>query len=295
MNETGVVIARHRRHAEVELGDGNTALCALGSRRQQPVVGDVVDVERTHDGRRIVVSIKPRRTVLTRVDTRGRQQPVAANLTQLVVVVAAEPKVDWVVLDHYLAAAELAGLRPLILFNKIDLVVTLPREFEAYDDVADVIAVSAKRSLAETLEHELSHQRSALVGQSGVGKSSLINALLGADVQQIGDLTNKAKQGRHTTTSATLFRLRGGGELIDSPGVRSYAPYIEHEREVAHGYREFRPFLGHCRFDDCRHLAEPGCAVKEAVERGVIASLRYDSYVKLCALVEALRNKRSQF
>jgi ribosome biogenesis GTPase / thiamine phosphate phosphatase len=296
MSEAGVVVARHRRHAGVELGDGSLLMCTLGSRRQQPIVGDLVDVDRTRAGEGIVRTIRPRHTLLTRVDARGRPQPVAANLTQLAVVVAAEPRVDWVVLDHYLAAAELASLRPLVLFNKIDLVSTLPPEFGAYGAVADVIAVSAKRrTFPAVLEEKLAHERSAFVGQSGVGKSSLINALLGAEVQQVAELTTKAKQGKHTTTAATLFRLRGGGELVDSPGVRNYAPYIEHESDVARGYREFRSLLGTCRFDDCRHLAEPGCAIKQAVTRGDIASLRYDSFVKLCTLVETLRVRRSGF
>lgn len=295
MSEPGLVVARHRRHAEVELADGGAVLCAIGSRRHQPVVGDEVEVDRTRDGAAIVSAIKPRRTVLTRVDTRGRRQPVAANLTQLVVVVAAEPKIDWLVLDYYLAAAELAHLAPLVVFNKIDLVDALPEEFVAYRNVADVLAVSTKCALPRELRHHLQNQRSALVGQSGVGKSSLINALLGDDVQAVRDLTSKAKQGKHTTTAATLFRLRGGGELIDSPGVRNYAPYIEHERDVARGYREFRPLIGECRFDDCHHLAEPNCAIKEAIERGAIASLRYESYVRLYEVVESLRTKRSGF
>lgn len=295
MPEPALVLARHRRHIEVELGAGDRLLCDLSSRRQRPLVGDTVEVDRTGARSGIVVSVKPRRTVLTRVDAGGRGQPVAANLTQLIVVVAAEPKVDWLILDHYLAGAELAAIAPLVLFNKIDLVDALPPEFEAYRNVVDVIAASAKHLDRSELEPRLKGHRSALVGQSGVGKSSLINALLGDEVQDVRELTSKAKQGKHTTTSATLFRLRCGGELLDSPGVRNYAPFIAHEREVALGYREFRACDGRCRFDDCRHLAEPGCAVKDALARGTIAALRYESYAKLCALVESLRRRRDGF
>ena len=295
MSEPGLVIARHRRHAEVELPDRGILLCNLSSRQQRPVVGDTVEVDRTADGAGIVTAVRPRRTLLTRVDARGRQQPVAANLTQLVVVVAAEPRVDWLVLDHYLAAAELSSLGSLVLFNKVDLVDALPNEFQAYRNVVDVLAVSTKRALPPELARRLSDARSALVGQSGVGKSSLINALLGDEVQDVRALSSKAKQGTHTTTSATLFRLRSGGELVDSPGVRSYAPYIEHERDVARGYREFAPFIDQCRFDDCMHLAEPGCAVKQALSQDRIAALRCESYTKLCALVASLRTRRSGY
>src|SRR5690606_10721674 len=139
------------------------------------------------------------------------------------------------------------------------------------------------------LADALQQDRSALVGQSGVGKSSLLNALLGDLVQDTGELTGKGGQGRHTTSSAVLHRLANGAELVDSPGVRAYAPYIEDPARLQHGFREFRELIGLCRFDNCRHLAEPDCAVKAAVDRGEICRRRYESYVRLHELVIALR------
>ena len=135
----------------------------------------------------------------------------------------------------------------------------------------------------------MANERSVMVGQSGVGKSSLLNALLGEQLQSVGELTEKGKQGRHTTTTVTLFRLANGAELIDSPGVRNYAPYIENRGELQHGFREFKEYMGRCRFDNCRHLAEPACAVKTAVENNQIDTRRYESYQKLGELLESLR------
>ncbi len=131
-----------------------------------------------------------------------------------------------------------------------------------------------------------------MIGQSGVGKSSLINALLGDTRQAVDELSDKSGQGRHTTTTAVLFELPGGGELIDSPGVRDFAPYIADSREVTRAYKEISRYSGECRFDDCRHLAEPDCAVKAAVATGDIVARRYESFKNLYELTESLQQKR---
>jgi ribosome biogenesis GTPase len=230
---------------------------------------------------------------LTRVDSRGRGQPVAANLTQLVIVVAAEPDIDWLVLDHYLVSAELSRIKPLIIFNKTDIQPQPPPELLAYESIAPVFATSTYEGhIDDTMLEQLRGERSALVGQSGVGKSSLINTLIGDSVQATGELSEKLRQGKHTTTATALYQLKGGGELVDSPGVRRYAPYIEHERDVAGGFREFQHLIPKCRFADCRHLAEPGCAVKAAVDNGKVSRRRYDDYCALYELVATLRRRR---
>jgi ribosome biogenesis GTPase len=125
-----------------------------------------------------------------------------------------------------------------------------------------------------------------------VGKSSLLNTLLGKQAQAVGELSDKLRQGKHTTTGSMLYRLENGGELIDSPGVRQYAPFIEHENDVAGGFREFHELTPKCRFADCRHLAEPGCAVKEGLKSGVVTQRRYDNYRNLYELVAELRARR---
>ena len=289
----GLVVARHRHHVTVEASNGHRYSCRTLSRQLQPLVGDRVEWREEPGSDGVITQIEPRTSLLTRVDSRGRGQPVAANLTQLVIVVAAEPAIDWLVLDHYLAAAEIARLKSVIVYNKTDIEPELPTRLNDYAEIAEVITTSAfDRSAQLNLADAMQGERSAFVGQSGVGKSSLINTLLGEELQAVGELSEKIRQGRHTTTAATLYRLANGGELIDSPGVRQYAPYIEHERDVADGFKEIRELSGHCRFDNCQHLAEPDCAVKAAVESGTISRERHENYKNLQALVATLRAKR---
>jgi ribosome biogenesis GTPase len=291
--ESGTVVARHRQHALVESSSGERVSCLPQRRKLAPLIGDAVEWTRNPDGTGLIGAILPRRTTLTRVDSRGHCQDVAANLDQLVIVIAPQPAIDWLVLDHYLAAAELGGLDALIVFNKVDLVQGMPAELDDYCQIAQLMATSTRDSASiEALAHALVGKRSALVGQSGVGKSSLINALVGEAMQTVGALSDKTQQGKHTTTASMLYRMSNGAELVDSPGVRQYAPYIAHERDVAGGFREFKRWLGQCRFDNCAHIAEPGCAIKAAVETGSISARRYAGYEHLYALVASLRARR---
>lgn len=279
---TALVVARRRRHIEIETAGGERLSCIAGGRRLDALCGDLVRWRREPDGTCVVTGSLPRSTLLTRIDSRGRPEPVAANLTQLVAVVAPVPEPDWVLLDRYLVAAELMGIAAVIVYNKCDLAPPAERLAD-YDRIGYRIAVTsvAEGSGLAELEALLAGASSALLGQSGVGKSSLLNRLAGESVQAVGALGSKGTHGRHTTTTAELHRLRAGGTLVDTPGVRQYAPYVDDQADLAAGFREFRPFLGSCRFDDCRHCAEPDCAVKAAVEAGQIARARYASYREL--------------
>lgn len=285
-SDTALVVARHRRRIEIETADGARLSC-IASRSLQVLCGDRVLWQREADGTCVATEALPRETVLTRIDSRGRPEPVAANLTQLVAVVASAPAPDWPLLDRYLAAAELMRISAVIVHNKCDLARPPDRLAEyariGYTLVATSTAGGGGSGL-EALAQHLACERSALLGQSGVGKSSLLNALIGESIQRVGELGGRGGHGRHTTTTAVLHRLRGGGELVDTPGVRHYAPYIEHTSDVAHGFREFSAFLGRCRFADCRHRAEPGCAIKGALETGAVSRERYESYLKLAEL-----------
>jgi ribosome biogenesis GTPase len=266
--------------------------CQLKRRSLKPVVGDTVLWDPEPDGTGTLTEIEPRRSELTRIDSRGRPEIIAANVSQLAIVLAPDPAPDWFLLDRYLAAAELGGFAGLIVFNKTDLAPATPAELGDYAALGyPACRTSAARGdgLA-ALAAAMRGKRSTLIGQSGVGKSSLLNALVGDAIQSVGELSGKSGQGRHTTTTAVLYALPGGGELIDSPGVRDYAPYIAEPRRVAAGFLESR--IAACRFQDCRHLAEPDCAVKAAVAEGLISARRYASYERLYALTESLQSGR---
>ena len=293
-NVTGTVVARYRRHCLVEDPGGDRVSCQIQRRALKPVVGDLVSWQPQPDKTGTLTAISPRSNELTRIDNRGRAEIVAANLDQLVVVVAPDPAPDWFLLDRYLAATELQGFDAVIAFNKIEVASAVPKELDAYANLGYVtIGTSAVRGdgLAE-LTAAMRNKRSAMIGQSGVGKSSLLNTMLGDALQAVGALSEKSGLGRHTTSTAVLYSLPEGGELIDSPGVRDYAPYIEDPRVVANGFREFRDTVVQCRFQDCRHLAEPDCAIKTAVSNGQISKRRYASYERLYELTASLQAQR---
>ena len=291
MSESGLVVARFRSHALVEDPASEVVDCRLLGRRLRPVVGDNVEWRREPDGTCIVQAVQPRDSTLRRLDFRGRPEVIAANLSQLIMVLAPHPPPDWFLLDRYLCAAELAGLKAVIAYNKMDLVDRAPKALEIYRKVGYTVVVTSalEKTGLDLVEHVLGGERSALIGQSGVGKSSLFNELLGENVQRVGQLSGKLLQGRHTTTTSVLHRHPDGGEIIDSPGVRNYVPYIERPGDVQLGFREFVSRRDGCRFDDCTHRAEPDCAIKSALEDGAIDRERYENYGKLYELTASAR------
>jgi ribosome biogenesis GTPase len=294
MSDTGIVVARYRRHCLVETANSARVSCQLRRRSLNPVVGDRVSFDPQPDGTGTLSTVDARDSTLMRIDSRGRPELIAANLSQIVIVLAPDPTPDWFLVDRYLTAAELEHLDAVIAFNKIDLTESAPEQLGEYSTLGYAhCRVSAKLQdgLAE-LKSALHGKRNVLIGQSGVGKSSLLNALVGESLQTVGTLSEKSRLGRHTTTTAVLHPLCGGGDIIDSPGARDFAPYIGDIREVARGFREFERPLELCRFQDCRHLAEPGCGVKTAVVNGAISTRRYASYRRLFELTESMQSAR---
>lgn len=260
-------------------------------KKLRPVCGDKVlasPIEGESDW--LIHSIEPRERSLTRPDSRGRSETLAANMDLIVVVAAVEPSADFFIVDRYLAAAELMGCDAILVWNKSDLQLALAPELKDYEAIGyQVLEVSSTSGHGiKALASALGGHTGIFVGQSGVGKSSLINALGGEQRQKTGEVSTSSREGRHTTVAAELLRLSDDIEVIDSPGVRDYAPSIAELRDVALGFREIDSLSRRCRFANCEHRAEPDCAVKGALETGELAQRRYKSYLRLLQLTRQL-------
>jgi len=293
--DTGCVVESYGRRVVVAREDERVP-CKLKRRSLELVAGDEVRIELAeHDDEWTVVERLPRRNVLARSDSRGRTESLAANLDQLGIVVAPRPACDPFVVDRYLAGASFSGIPALVIVNKLDL----PTEAGDLSFVEPlrkldlpVVAVSARTGAGlDELIARLAGRRSLLAGQSGVGKSSLLNALLGDAVRAIGRLSASSGEGRHTTVSSAIFQAPWG-ELADSPGVRDYAPPVVELKQVQQGYTEIAGESAGCRFLDCLHLREPHCAVQAAVAAGKIDDRRYESYRRLLNLMRQLDERR---
>jgi ribosome biogenesis GTPase len=284
----GRVVIRHGATLGIEDVKGRIIQCQTRQHIGHPVCGDRVVWQSTGESAGVVTALLPRSSVLSRPDYSGREKPLAANLTQLVVVLAPMPEPSGYLLDQYLVTAELIRVKPLIAINKIDLLEThgldgFLDDFAHYRAIGyPLVQVSAKREHGlDQLIERLNHETSILVGQSGVGKSSLINTLLPDLEVETGRLSEATGLGRHTTSTATLYKLPQGGELIDSPGVRSFRLTELTREELEQGFPEFQPYLGQCRFHNCSHDHEPDCAIRAAVEAGEIAPQRLINFLRL--------------
>lgn len=257
--------------------------------------GDRIRYEANDKGLAVILEVATRHGVLTR-NTRHQEKLVAVNIDQVVIVNAARPAMKTGLIDRYLVACELADLKAVILFNKIDLL-----------DAAQLQGVKEQLALYETIGYPvhflsaktgeglagfrraLANSISILVGHSAVGKSSLIRALVPDSAPKIGDLS-QANKGRHTTTHTELYRLEHQGMIIDSPGVREFGLKPVEAQRLAQGFRDFLPYLGQCRFRDCTHNSEPGCAILAARESGRLSHQRVDSYH---SILEGFKNDQA--
>lgn len=281
----GQIVAAYGRQFLVESAKGDTVPCVTRGKKGGAACGDRVVIQMTSPNQGVIDSIAPRQSLLFRSDA-FREKLIAANVTQIVVVLAAAPSFYEELLSRCLIAAEATGIKALIVLNKCDLVresAETRARLTLYSDLGYPLQpLTATQDIAP-LRPWLQDETSVLVGQSGMGKSSIINALL-PDIQaRTQEISTALNSGRHTTTHAQLYHLDKTSHIIDSPGLQEFGLHHLSRGELEHAFVEFRPCFGQCRFNDCKHSLEPGCAVLEAVAQGKISPRRLAAYRKMLA------------
>jgi ribosome biogenesis GTPase len=295
----GRVLAVHGLTSTVEAPGGVIYTCAMRrvlktlstSQRHVVAAGDFVYFRPEPNREGIIERVEPRKTVLSRA-TRGRQHIIVTNVDQLVIVTsAAEPYIKPNLIDRFIISAHKSGLRPLVCINKIDLVdpASLAPLVGVYSQMGyQVLLLSATSGLGvERLRRAMTGQSSVVAGQSGVGKSSLLNAVDPSLQLRTRAVSAETQKGRHTTTTARLLPLASGGYVVDTPGIRQFQLWDVIPAEVAAYFRDLRPYVDHCKFPNCTHTHETDCAVKNAVADGRLDLRRYESYCHLLAGDEA--------
>lgn len=281
---SGLVISHLGKGIAVEV-DGTIILCQTLRKLDTVATGDRVKISIVAKDQGRIEELLPRHSLLERPNKGKKTRPVAANIDQVFVVFANEPYCDFLLIDQYLAICENRNINALLIYNKSDLakVDNIEKELEGYLSLGyDLFRVSAKQQAGlDLLKQALSSKISIFSGQSGVGKSSLTNALIPDKDLKTNTVSAITKHGRHTTTAATLYHLPESGDLIDSPGVAIFGLAGLSEQQLAYGYREFQPYIEHCKFNNCWHVKDKGCAVRGAVEAGAISPTRYQRFLKL--------------
>jgi ribosome biogenesis GTPase len=289
----GRVLAVYGLTSDVEADDGSIFQCATRrllktlatDQRHVVAAGDWVYFRPAGPSEGIIERIEPRRGVISRT-SRGRQHIIAVNVDQLVIVSsAAEPYLKPNLIDRFLITAEQNGLSPLVCINKVDLVD--PAQLQPLVGVYSrmgypVVLLSARQGAGiDRVRRELKGRSSVVAGQSGVGKSSILNAVEEGLNLRIGDVSQETQKGKHTTTTARLIRLAMGGYVVDTPGIRQFQLWDVIPAEVVNYFRDLRPYVSRCHFPDCTHSHEAHCAVKDAVADGHLDARRYESYLAL--------------
>ena len=257
------------------------------TRSQLPalVTGDHVHWQLTTDNTAVIEQLAPRHGVLSRSTKHTPEKIVVSNVDKAFIVCAIKPAYKTGLIDRYLVACELAGITPVIVFNKADLLTeenydSVVNELAMYEQIGyDIYYISTKEhSNITQLRNSVSNATVVLVGQSGVGKSSIIRALVPHATPTIASVSDATNKGRHTTTNITLYDIDNHTHIIDSPGIREFGLKPLPYHELSHGFKEFRPYLGQCKFRDCTHHQEPGCAIAQAVKSGNISRKRWESF-----------------
>lgn len=288
-SKAGLIVAAHGRRGILQAADGERLPYLVRGRRIRVCCGDRVRYSTTTIGEpAMVTTVTPRSNELQRLAAQGAApESIAANLDRLLVVLAPLPVVDFYLVDRYLCAGRLMAVETALVWNKADLATAPADELATYERLGYPVftASAATGDGVARVAGWIGTGTAALVGQSGVGKSSLMNVLVPEIEVATAALSAASNEGRHTTTAAVLHDLPGGGRLLDTPGVRDFAPAIPAVREISRGFVEIAAFGERCRFNDCSHLRESHCAVQEAVAHGEIDARRFESYRRLVNLV----------
>ena len=256
-------------------------------------VGDLVDWHLNDQNEAVISNIQPRRSIIERRNNTGKSRPVAANIDRIFIVISNYHPDDFFFLDRYLVAAEAQGIAASIVFNKMDMFstsirISIREHLAIYNALDYPIIETSAMSMEgiDMLRNACATQTSVFVGLSGVGKSSLLNAIIPDAMAKVGELSEKTHKGRHTTSTATLFRIDANGFCIDSPGIQDL--YLSHlqRHQVFNGFREIAPLTDACQFRDCQHDQEPGCAVQIMLHNGSIHASRKDSLNRLLSTLE---------
>ncbi|QGM81151.1 small ribosomal subunit biogenesis GTPase RsgA [Otariodibacter oris] len=301
--EQGIIVTRHAKHADVETETGEIYRCNLRRTLKNVVVGDMVSWRKGSEQLQgisgVIEAVFPRKNELSRPDYYDGIKVMAANIDQIIIVSSVLPQFSLNIIDRYLVICETANIPALIVLNKIDLLTDLERQeiqkqLAIYENIGyETLCLSADTGEnMETLYQYLAKGTSIFVGQSGVGKSSLINQLLPEVNALTGDVSQNSGLGQHTTTASRLYHLPLGGNLIDSPGIREFGLWHLEREQITQGYREFQSILGTCKFRDCKHKEDPGCALREAVEQGKINPIRFENYHRLLESREETKSQR---
>jgi ribosome biogenesis GTPase len=287
MAQKSRVITRYPSAALVEFSDGDILECHIKRSLSELVCGDYVDTILSNNDC-VVSGILPRKTVLSRFTGRGDRKNIAANIDQILIVTSASPEPDRYIIDKYIVACEITGIIPILLVNKTDILSIdelrgLRTVLALYQQLGyQVLYTSVKQDRGlDEIRQLLQQKTSVLTGKSGVGKSSIIKILIPDIDIRIGELSKDNQHGKHTTTNAYLYHVDSDSHIIDSPGIRDFGLSNLTDTEVVTGFREFHQFENDCRFHNCRHLNEPGCGIRQAVEAGLINPGRYDNYTRL--------------
>ena len=297
--QTARVISHHGRQLYAETENFEKIKCKIRQNLGDIACGDYVLLQQalnaTGESQNVVVAVKERTNLLVKTGFAGAVKPVAANIGQLVVVTALLPRPNPYLIDRYLTSAENLPAKALIVINKIDLLddetkLVADELTKLYESIGyHVICTSIKQNIGiDELSQALSNTTSILVGLSGVGKSSLVKAILPKEEIKIGETSKSTGEGKHTTTVSALYHLKDNGIIIDSPGVRDFTPINKTQEEITHGFIDVRKFNGACKFANCSHQNEPGCAMKEAVKNGDLNPQRFNNYLRLVAEFNAL-------